>query len=67
MNKSYFHRVHDVIPTRFWINNLTLEQAKLAIEAGAIGCTTNPEFRQQTPGRSKEKEVVRRTVDLFLS
>jgi transaldolase len=45
MNKSsYFHRVHDQTPTRFWINNVTEEEARLAIEAGAVGCTQNPSY-----------------------
>ncbi|MDW7658379.1 MAG: transaldolase family protein [Bacillota bacterium] len=41
---SYFHRVHDQTPTRFWINNVTEEEARLAIEAGAVGCTQNPSY-----------------------
>lgn len=39
---GYFERVHRLTPTRFWVNNPTTSQAKLAIEAGAISCTTNP-------------------------
>ena len=39
MENTYFHRVHAQTPTRFWINNVTREQAHLAIEAGAVGCT----------------------------
>ena len=27
MEKTYFHRVHEQTPTRFWINNVTREQA----------------------------------------
>ena len=44
MSQNYFKRVHTQSPTRFWINNPTLEQAKLAMEAGAINCTTNPTY-----------------------
>ena len=44
MSQNYFKRVHAQSPTRFWINNPTLEQAKLAVEAGAINCTTNPTY-----------------------
>ncbi len=44
MNEDYFHRVAALSPTRFWINNPTLQEADLAISAGAIGCTTNPTF-----------------------
>ncbi len=45
MNKqSYFHRVTAQTPTRFWINNVTREEARLAIEEGAVGCTQNPSY-----------------------
>jgi transaldolase len=30
--------------TRFWINNVTREEVRLAIDAGAVGCTQNPSF-----------------------
>lgn len=42
--KSYFQRVRELTPTRFWINNPTPMEAHLAIEAGAVGCTTNPTY-----------------------
>lgn len=44
MNNGYFHRVQAQTATKFWINNVTREQTKLAIEAGAVGCTQNPSF-----------------------
>ncbi len=44
MNNSYFHQVHAQTPTRFWVNNPTLKEAALAIEAGAEYCTTNPTY-----------------------
>lgn len=44
MKNGYFHRVQEQTATRFWINNVTREQTKLAIEAGAVGCTQNPSF-----------------------
>ena len=44
MENQYFHRVHKLSPTRFWINNPTPHEARLAIAAGAINCTTNPTF-----------------------
>ena len=42
--KGYFHRVQAETPTRFWVNNPTLEQAKQALAEGAVGCTTNPSY-----------------------
>jgi transaldolase len=44
MNATYFRRVAAATPTRFWINNPTLKQTELALEAGAAGCTQNPSF-----------------------
>ena len=44
MENQYFHRVNKLSPTRFWINNPTPHEARLAIAAGAINCTTNPTY-----------------------
>lgn len=41
---DYFLRVKQQTATRFWINNVTHQQAKLALEAGATGCTQNPAY-----------------------
>lgn len=43
-SEGYFHRVNRLSPTRFWINNPTAEEARLAIAAGALGCTNNPSY-----------------------
>lgn len=66
MSKSYFHRVHEQTCTRFWINNPTLEQARLAIEAGAIGCTTNPSYVSKLFSSEEDLRVVNRAIDLLL-
>ena len=44
MKDGYFHRVHRLSPTKFWINNPTTREVQLALEAGALGCTNNPSF-----------------------
>lgn len=41
---GYFHRVSAQTPTRIWINNVTPREARLAIAAGAVGCTQNPSY-----------------------
>ena len=41
---DYFIRVSKQTPTKFWINNVTLNQADLALKAGAVGCTQNPAY-----------------------
>ena len=64
--KGYFHRVQAETPTRFWINNPSLEQARKAIEAGAVGCTTNPSYVSKLFQSADDMEIVTRTVDLLL-
>ena len=44
MKQDYFHRVAALTPTKMWINNVTPEEADLAIAAGAMGCTQNPSY-----------------------
>ena len=41
---GYFKRVAELTPTRLWINNVTAEQARRGIKAGAVGCTQNPSY-----------------------
>lgn len=44
MIMGYFKRVAQLTPTRFWVNNVTAEQARAGIKAGAVGCTQNPAY-----------------------
>ena len=44
MKRDYFHRVAALTPTKMWINNVTPEEARTAIAAGAMGCTQNPSY-----------------------
>ncbi|RPJ80484.1 MAG: hypothetical protein EHM18_18440 [Acidobacteria bacterium] len=44
MNNWYFHRVMALTPTKMWINNVTRAEARMAIDAGAQGCTQNPSY-----------------------
>lgn len=44
MISDYFKRVSALTPTKFWINNVTRTEARLAIEHGAVGCTQNPSY-----------------------
>lgn len=54
--KTYFQRVQEQTPTRFWINNVTREQARLAIAAGACGCTQNPAYTWKMLSNPEEKD-----------
>lgn len=55
MVKGYFHRVKELTPTRLWINNVTREQAQLAIDNGAVGCTQNPSYTWKMLTHETEK------------
>lgn len=44
MKNNYFKRVFKLTGTKFWINNVTREEAEKAIEEGAVGCTQNPSY-----------------------
>ena len=64
--KTYFHRVHAQTPTRMWINNVTRSQAKLAIEAGATGCTQNPSYTWKMMQNPEERDYVLEKLDRIL-
>jgi transaldolase len=59
---TYFHRVKQQTPTRFWINNPTLRQTDLAIEHGAVGCTANPSFSQKMLDNPEDGEAAHKLL-----
>lgn len=63
---DYFKRVCSETPTRFWINNVTREQAKLAIDAGAVGCTQNPSYVWKMLDGSSDSELAESTIHKYL-
>lgn len=63
MNNHYFRRVSALTPTKFWINNPTREQADLAIEEGAVGCTNNPSYSQKMIDHDKESTYASTLLD----
>jgi transaldolase len=56
MTKDYFHRVNELSPTKFWINNPSREEAHWAIQAGALGCTCNPSYGQKMLDHPSDEE-----------
>ena len=44
MARDYFSQLKAESPTRVWVNNPTVDEIGLAIEQGAVGCTTNPAY-----------------------
>ncbi|MDR3167428.1 MAG: hypothetical protein LBT93_05745 [Treponema sp.] len=63
---GYFLEVAQKTPTRFWINNPTVQEAEYAIAAGAVGCTTNPSYAAKmlvNPGAAGElRRILRREL-----
>ena len=66
MQQGYFHRVQAYTPTRFWINNVTREEADLALAAGAMGCTQNPSYTYKMLTSGSEKEYTLSLLDSAL-
>ena len=66
MKKSYFTRVYEQTPTRFWINNPTREHAQLAISHSAQGCTCNPSYCQKMLDHPQEGQYAWKILDEIL-
>ncbi|MBR2275445.1 MAG: hypothetical protein IJ873_05205, partial [Lachnospiraceae bacterium] len=56
---DYFKRVAKHTATRFWINNVTREEAELALNAGAVGCTQNPSYTWKMLSHETEGEYAK--------
>ncbi len=61
--KAYFQRVTEQTPTRFWINNPSRAEAALAIQNGAVGCTTNPSYAQKMADHPQEGAYAAQLLD----
>ena len=44
MSENFLTTLKKETPTRLWINNPTVPEVKLAIDHGAVSCTTNPTY-----------------------
>jgi len=63
MKNMYFHRVSAITPTKMWINNVTRVEARMAIDAGALGCTQNPAYTWKMLKHPAEGEYARKLLD----
>jgi transaldolase len=61
---GYLGRVKAETSSRFWVNNPTLDEARKAIDAGAVGCTTNPAYMSSLLRRAPDEilPVIRRRL-----
>ncbi len=66
MSKDYFKRVAQKTPTTFWINNVTMEEAALAVQAGAISCTQNPSYVWRILNGSSDAAKAQGILDAML-
>lgn len=65
METSYFKRVSELTPTRFWINNVTKQEAQWAIDAGAIGCTQNPAYVWKMMNHKDMQDEIDRLIETY--
>lgn len=63
---DYFKRVEQKTATRFWINNVTQEQARMAIAAGAKNCTQNPTYPWKILNSETDGQEARALLDRIL-
>ncbi len=63
---GYLARVEAQTSSRFWVNNPTLDDAAKAIDAGAVGSTTNPAFMASILRRAPD-EITPRIRDRVAS
>ena len=63
MKQGYFNQVAEKTETRLWVNNPTDEEAKKALKAGAISCTTNPTYVARLLKLPETKEKTIRIID----
>lgn len=66
MGGDYFKRVQQQTPTRFWINNVTRQEAMLALDAGAVGCTQNPSYTWKMLNGSSDCEYAKELLTAIL-
>jgi hypothetical protein len=63
MNSTYFKRVTALTGTKFWINNVTRDEARWALAAGALGCTQNPSYTWKMLSHPTEKQYAYDLLD----
>jgi len=66
MGETYFKRVHKTTSTRLWINNVTRDEADLSINAGAVGCTTNPTYCLRMLTDSDDKQYANELLEKIM-
>lgn len=64
---TYFVRVREQTPTKFWINNVTREEAHLALDHGALGCTQNPSYTWKMLCNEQNRAHVLEIMDALIA
>jgi transaldolase len=66
MKNKYFNRVYNLTGTKFWINNVTPSEARMAIDSGAFGCTQNPSYTWKILRHPETGEASNKILDKIL-
>lgn len=65
MPGNYFLRLKQQQATRLWVNNPSLSEARQAVAAGAVSCTTNPSFAARI--QKSEPAAVAQAIDQVIA
>ena len=65
MPENFFTKLKRETPTRLWVNNPTVPEVELAIDHGAVCCTTNPTYGSNMIRRDGEfaRAVIRECIE----
>ena len=66
MSENYFSKLKSSTQTRLWVNNPTIEEIKLALDHGAVSCTSNPAYAANLLKRVPEyvKKFISESLDI---
>lgn len=63
---TYLQRINSETQTRMWVNNPTYEEAKLGLEAGCYGATSNPTYVGNMLKKPEMAPLVIKAIDSHL-
>ena len=63
---TYLQKINEKTKTRMWVNNPTPDEAKLGLEAGCYGATSNPTYVGNMLKKPSMEATVIKTIDSHL-
>jgi transaldolase len=67
MSETYFQKLARLSENRFWVNNPTPSEARSAVAAGAVACTTNPTYGWKQLQNEDTHEEVNLMIDEMIA